>query len=374
MRLYEYQAKNVFEEHDVPVPEQELIDTPSEAVRVGKNIGFPVMLKAQVGVGSRGKVGGIQQVDSAEDAYQTAATLFDREIHGESANQILVEKQLEYDQELYTGITINKKTHKVDILVSEHGGVDIETTASERPEAITAISLSPNRTLRPHLARELVYSTNLSSQVAREMIQLLMKIYGIWKEYDLLEIEINPLMKTADGLIAADAVIRCDPNALFRNQICQSMENQQAESEVKKLVQKHGFDYIPLDGSVGIVGNGAGLVMSIVDMVDNKGGRPADFLDLKGNTGRERVKDALRLVFSNSAVEKAVVGIFGGMTQCDKVAEGIVDFIKSTTIEPDQLYVQLVGTNRARGESILAANNVESYQTLEQAISATIEV
>ena len=291
MKLHEYQAKQVFAQAGIDVPDSRLATTVDEAVEAAKSIGFPVAIKAQVHVGGRGKAGGIELVETPEDAREAAARILGMEIKGYQVDCLLVEAAVNFVDELYLGVTMDRGAGRPVAMVSTRGGVDIEEVAENQPASIARERVDPAFGLQAYQARKAVYDAGVDRDVALDVAGVLTSLYKIWDDRDGADAEINPLMLTEDReVVAADAVLNIDDDALFRQPELAEMEEEAAEDELEAQANEYGFDYVRLEGNVGIVGNGAGLVMTTLDLVDYYGGAPANFLDIGGSTWCSRTR------------------------------------------------------------------------------------
>jgi succinyl-CoA synthetase beta subunit len=374
MKLHEYQAKGVFADAGIPTPASELAETADEAVTAAEEIGYPVAIKAQVQVGGRGKAGGIELVDDAEEAREAADRIIGMDLKGLHVDSVLVEAAVDFVNELYVGVTMDRNEGRPVAMVSTRGGVDIEEVAAEDPDAIAREHVDPAFGLHPYQARRAVYDAGVDRDVAGDVASVLTTLYDLWDDRDATETEINPLMVTSDGdVVAADAVMNVDEDALFRHPDLAEMEDETAADELEAKANEYGFDYVRLEGDVGIIGNGAGLVMTTLDLVDYYGGQPANFLDIGGGAKAERVANALDMVFSDENVEAVVFNIFGGITRGDEVARGINDALGQFDEIPKPVVVRLAGTNAEEGMEILNTDLVEVEGTLEEAVQRAVE-
>lgn len=373
MRLHEYQAKQVFADAGIPTPDGEVVSSPEEARDAAEDIGCPVAVKAQVHVGGRGKAGGIEVVDTPDEAHDAAERIIGMDIKGKHVEKVLIEEGVDIENELYVGVTTDRGEGRAVAMVSSRGGVNIEEVAEEDPDAIARTHVDPAYDLRPFEAREVVYGAGVSREHARDVTGVLSTLYTLWDESDADDAEINPLMITDDGdVIAADAVFNIDSSALYRQEQLAEMEDEAFEDEFEARASEAGFDYVRLDGNVGIVGNGAGLVMTTLDLVDHFGGSPANFLDIGGGADAERVRSALELVFEDENVDSVLFNVFGGITRCDEVANGINDALGTFNELPEPLVVRLTGTNDEEGRDILT-DRVEIAEGLEEAVERAVE-
>jgi succinyl-CoA synthetase beta subunit len=359
MRLMEYEAKTIFAENGIPVPRGVIIRSPAELVASLPNLPSEFVLKAQVDAGSRGKAGGILEAEQATGEAK-AAELFARKIRGIPVREILAEERLSIIHEYYASIAIDRSTKRALILFIEEGGVDIEALARERPDAVrrAAIPLLMSR-IPPFMERDLI------GEAPKEIGQILQKLYQVFLQKDALLAEINPLVTTPQGVFAADAKLIIDDNALKRQGITQNRDLSSREREA----EKHGFSYVELDGSIGVIGNGAGLTMATLDLIGFYGGKAANFLDVGGGADKERVRHAVRLVAGVPSVKVIIVNLLGGITRCDEVAVGIIEAGVGQTI-----IVRLAGTNEAEGKALLAERGYRMPDSMEEAVKAAVEV
>jgi len=374
MKLHEYQAKEVFAEAGIPTPASRLAASVDEVVAAAAAVGYPVAVKAQVQVGGRGKAGGIELADSEAEAREAAESILGMDLKGYTVDRVLVESAVDFVDELYVGVTMDRGLGRPVAMVSTRGGVNIEEVAAEDPDAIAREHVDPAFGMHPFQARKAVYDAGVDREIARDVASVLETLYGLWDERDGSDAEINPLMVTAEGdVVAADAVFNVDDDALFRQPDLAEMEEDAAEDDLEAKANEYGFDYVRLEGDVGIIGNGAGLVMTTLDLVDYYGGSPANFLDIGGGARAERVANALDMVFSDENVEAVVFNIFGGITRGDEVARGINEALERFEEIPKPVVVRLAGTNSEEGMEILNTDLVQVEETLEAAVQAAVE-
>ncbi|WP_138006819.1 ADP-forming succinate--CoA ligase subunit beta [Halalkalirubrum salinum] len=374
MKLHEYQAKGIFAEAGIPIPDSKLAGSVDEVVEAVESIGFPAAIKAQVHVGGRGKAGGIAIVSDVEEARAEADRILGMDLKGYTVNQVLVEQGVDFVDEYYVGVTMDRGEGKPVAMVSTKGGVNIEEVAAEDPDAIAQEHIDPAFGLHPYQARKAVYDAGVPAEYAREVSSILSTLYELYVDNDAADIEINPVMITADDdVIAADAVMNIDEDALFRHPNLAEMEEDSYQSDLERKAGEYGFDYVRLSGNVGIIGNGAGLVMTTLDLVDYYGGKPANFLDIGGGAKAERVTNALDMVFSDENVDAVVFNIFGGITRGDEVAKGINEALESFDEIPKKVVVRLAGTNAKEGMEILNTDLVEVEATLEEAVQRAVK-
>ncbi|MDB2262675.1 ADP-forming succinate--CoA ligase subunit beta [Halorubrum ezzemoulense] len=373
MKLHEYQAKSLFADAGIPVPDSRLATSVDEALDAVDEIGYPAAIKAQVHVGGRGKAGGIKIATDREEAEQYADEILGMDLKGYTVDQVLVEAGVDFVDELYVGVTMDRGEGKPVLMVSTEGGVNIEEVAEENPDAIAREHVDPAFGLHPYQARKVVYEAGVDADVALDVASILSTLYDLYEENDASEIEVNPVMITGDrDVIAADAVMNIDEDALFRQSDLADMAEASYEDDLERKAGEYGFDYVRLSGNVGIIGNGAGLVMTTLDLVDYYGGAPANFLDIGGGAKAERVTQALDMVFSDDNVDAVVFNIFGGITRGDEVAKGINEALEQFDEIPKKVVVRLAGTNAEEGMDILNTDLVEVEKTLEDAVQRAV--
>ena len=359
MKLLEHEAKNILKEYGIKVPAGVLIHSAEELIPHLSSLGDRIVLKAQVDVGGRGKAGGILMAER-ETAVKTADALFRKEINGLHVREILAEQHLPIQHEYYLSITIDRSSRQPLILFADAGGVDIEITAKERPEAIRKVYAPPlMRDIPPFMLRE------LAGSAPKEIIPVINKLYRVFCEKDALLAEINPLVTTPQGVYAADAKIIVDDNALPRQGIKMNRDLTSREREA----EQYGFSYVELSGSIGVIGNGAGLTMATLDLIEHYGGKAANFLDVGGGAESERVMHAVQLVARLPSVRVIVVNLLGGITRCDEVARGII-----AAGIPQKVIVRLAGTNEAEGRRLLTEKGYEMLDTMDLVVQRAVEV
>ena len=373
MRLHEYQAKEIFADAGLPVPESTLADSVEGVLDAVSAIGYPAAIKAQVHVGGRGKAGGIKIATSEEEAREAAESILGMDLKGYTVDRVLVEEGVDFDDEYYVGVTMDRGAGEPVAMVSTKGGVDIEAVAENDPEAIAQEHIDPAFGLQPYQARKVVYDAGVPAEYARDVSSILSTLYELYEANDASDIEINPVMITADDdVIAADAVMNIDEDALFRQQELAEMEEDASQNDLERKAGEYGFDYVRLSGNTGIIGNGAGLVMATLDLVDYYGGTPANFLDVGGGAKADRIGNALDMVFSDENVESVVFNIFGGITRGDEVARGINEALEAFEEVPKPVVVRLAGTNAEEGMEILNTDLVQVEATLEDAVQRAV--
>jgi succinyl-CoA synthetase beta subunit len=368
--LYEYQGKELLRQFDIETLEGKVAASPEEARAAAEQLGGPVAIKAQVLTGGRGKAGGIKVVEEPEDAEEAARQILGMEIGDHTVRQVLVEAGAEIASEMYLSILVDRAEKKPLILFSTEGGVDIEEVAETNPDSIVRIYVDPLLGLLPYQVRELVFDAGLEGDVAKGVGQVLNNLYKAFTESDASLVEINPLVSTEDGrVLALDAKVTIDNSSLFRHSDIGEMHDVEAADPGEQRAQEAGLQYVKLDGDVGILGNGAGLVMSTLDVVAQAGGDPANFLDVGGGADAEKISEALDIVASNQQVKSVLFNIFGGITRGDEVARGLLSALEQSEIDLP-IVVRLDGTNAEEGREILAENTPENVHTEETMLDA----
>jgi len=373
MKLHEHQAKAIFADAGIPVPESRLASTVDEALAAVDEIGYPAAIKAQVHVGGRGKAGGIEIATDREEAADYAESILGMDLKGYTVEEVLVESGVDFVDELYVGVTMDRGAGEPVLMVSTEGGVDIEEVAETTPDAIAREHVDPAFGLHPYQARKVVYEAGVDGDVALEVASILSTLYELYASNDASEIEVNPVMITSDrDVVAADAVMNVDEDALFRQPDLADLAEASYENDLERKAGEYGFDYVRLAGNVGIIGNGAGLVMTTLDLVDHYGGEPANFLDIGGGAKAERVANALDMVFADPNVDSVVFNIFGGITRGDEVAKGINEALGQFEAIPKPVVVRLAGTNADEGMAILNTDRIAVEETLEAAVQRAV--
>jgi len=374
MVIHEYQGKNLLAKMGTPVPRGRVAETPEEAAEVARELGCRVAIKAQVHVGGRGKAGGIQLAGSPEEARTQASRVLGMDIKGLKVRKVLVEEAIEIARELYLGITLDRAAGCHVVMLSTMGGVDIEEVAATHPEAILKVNLHPQLGLLDYHVRRLVHGTDLDKEQKKVLGGFIRTLWDTYSGYDCSLAEINPLAVLKDGrMVAADAKVNFDDNALFRHPELEELREIAEEDPLEKEAKERGLAYVRLDGEVGIIGNGAGLVMTTLDMVSREGGKAANFLDVGGGARAAVVKNALQLVLSDPNVRGVLFNIFGGITRGDEVARGIVDGSKELDIRVP-LVIRLSGTNEDEGRRILAEHGYETAATMHEAARRIVQL
>ena len=370
MDLYEYQGKELLRQFDIETLEGRVAANSEEVRAAAEELGGSVAIKAQVLTGGRGKAGGIKVVEEPEDAEKAARQILGMEIRDHTVRQVLVEAGADIASEMYLSILVDRAEKKPLILFSTEGGVDIEEVAETNPDSIVRIYVDPLLGLLPYQVRELVFDAGLEGDVAKGVGQVLNNLYKAFTESDASLVEINPLVATEDGrVLALDAKVTIDNSSLFRHSDIGEMHDVDAADPGEQRAQEAGLQNVKLDGDVGILGNGAGLVMSTLDVVAQAGGDPANFLDVGGGADAEKISEALDIVASNQQVKSVLFNIFGGITRGDEVARGLLSALEQSEIDLP-IVVRLDGTNAEEGREILAKNTPENVHTEETMLDA----
>ncbi len=361
MKIHEYQAKAILREFGVPTPKGEVAFTPEEAKAIAEKLGGGLcVIKAQIHAGGRGKGGGVKLAKNPDEAYEIAKQMIGMTLvthqtgpEGKKVHKVLVEQGLNIEKELYVGIVVDRGTGKPVVMASTEGGVEIEEVAAKTPEKILKEFVDPSIGLGAFQARKLAYGLNLEGDVAKKAVKFFMALYKAFEAKDASLAEINPLVITKEGdVLALDAKMNFDDNALFRHPEIAELRDITEENEYEVEASKYDLNFIKLDGNVGCMVNGAGLAMATMDIIKLAGAEPANFLDVGGAANTERVSNAFRLILSDPKVEAVLINIFGGIVRCDMVAEGIVQAAKNVGVNVP-IVIRLQGTNAEQGAEIL---------------------
>ena len=365
MNIHEYQAKAVLSKFGVTVPRGKVADTPAQAEVIAEEFGTPVVIKAQIHAGGRGKGGGVKLAGNSAEARKFAQEIIGMNLvtpqtgpQGKRVKRVLVEQAGKIRKELYLGIIIDRAVSQVVVMASTEGGMDIETVAANTPEKILKEWVDPAVGLAAFQARKLAYGLGIPKELVGKAVKMMTGLYDAFVATDCSLVEINPLVLTEDGdIVALDAKMNFESNGLFRHQDIQALRDFDEEDPTETEASKYDLSYIRLDGNIGCLVNGAGLAMTTMDMIKICGGNPANFLDVGGGASVEQVTNAFRLILSDPKVEAILVNIFGGIMRCDIIAEGVVTAAKTLGLSVP-LVVRLEGTNVAKGKEILAASKL----------------
>ncbi len=376
--LYEYQGKELFRRAGIPVSDGRLAASPQEARQAARELGGAVVVKAQVLTGGRGKAGGIKLAETPADAEARAREILGLDIRGHVVRKVWVEKASDIAKEYYLSLTFDRGAQRSLFMFTKEGGVDIEDVAATSPEALVRLHVDPLEGFHPWQARRLVYSAGIEDPGEQKQIAAIVaKLYDAFTQFDAMLCEINPLIVTPEGEVRAlDSKFTVDDNALYRHPEIAEMRDSAAADPLESLAREKGVTYVKLDGEVGVLGNGAGLTMSTVDVVTFVGGRPANFCDLGGGGDAQGVVDALEVITRDPQVKAIFFNIFGGITRCDEVARGILQALSQMSIELP-VVVRLDGTNAEDGRRILAdaaVANVHIEPTMLEAARKAVEL
>ena len=360
MDLLEFQGKQLFARHGVPVPDGQVADTVDAAVEAAERIGYPCVIKAQVQIGGRGKAGGIKVAKNREEAEQHANGILGMDIRGPrgegpfKVHQVWVERASDIEAEYYASIILDRSAKKLLAILSTMGGMNVEEIAEKDPDALVRRHIEPSDGFGEAEAKALATDAGVPEDARNATAGLLAKLYDAFNESDATLIEVNPLVLTKDGqVVALDAKVTIDNSALFRHEELADLEDPSAEDPQEQMAKEKGLTYVKLEGDIGILGNGAGLCMSTLDVVAQAGGRPANFLDAGGGSKAEAIVDALEVITSDEKVVAILFNIFGGITRCDEIAKGIIEASQRVEIDVP-LVVRLDGTNSEEGLALLA--------------------
>ena len=377
MDLYEYQGKQLFAKYDIPVSQGEAVVTVDEAVAASDRIGYPVVIKAQVQVGGRGKAGGIKLAANADECREHAGNILGMDIKGHTVGLVWVESASDISKEYYASFTLDRSAKLHLGMLSAEGGVEIEQVADENPDAIAKIHVDPVDGLTDAQVREWVAAAGLDPEATEGAIDILTKLWRCYVDADADLVEINPLILTPDGRVhALDAKVTLDDSSVFRHPEYEAYDETQVRDARETAAHEKGLQYVGLDGYVGIIANGAGLAMSTVDIVSQVGGKPANFLDIGGGANADVMTGALEVINNDSDVKAIFINIFGGITKGEEVANGIVAALDRVQID-SPIVIRLDGTNADEGRAILEPHLSETLQlqpTMVDAARAVVEI
>ncbi len=371
MKIHEYQSKELFKQYSIPVPQGKVIEKKEDAEKVARDIGNKVVVKAQVHAGGRGKGGGIKLADNPAQAVEKAGEIIGMNLvthqtgpEGKYVRRVLIEEALEVEKELYVGMVIDRDSAKITIIASEEGGVEIETVAAQTPEKIITVPISPGVGIQSFQARKIAFGLSLPKELIRDGAKLIVNLYKLFMECDASLAEINPLVITKDNrLLAADAKVNFDDNALDQHSDIKNLRDIGEEEPTEVEASKYNLSYVKLDGNVGCMVNGAGLAMATMDIIKHHGSMPANFLDVGGAASVERVKNAFSILLSDKNVKVVLINIFGGIVRCDRVANGVIEAAKQLDITVPMV-VRLAGTNSDIAAEILKKSDL-SFQVAQ---------
>jgi len=380
MDLLEYQGKQLFARHGVPVPRGDYAATVDQALDVADGLGYPVVVKAQVLIGGRGKAGGIKVAQDRDEVAVHAEAILGMDIRGLTVHELWIEEASDIASELYASFVFDRAAKATLAMLSTQGGMDIEAVAEENPDAIARLHVDPLLGFQDYHARRLCFEAGVDADVVRPISALLARLYEAYEQEEAMLVEVNPLIIKGDRSVAAlDAKVTLDGNALFRHTENAELRNEGAEDPQEVMAKERGLTYVKLDGDIGILGNGAGLVMSTLDVVAQAGGKPANFLDAGGGSKAEAITSAVEVILSDPKVKAVLFNIFGGITRCDEVAKGLITAFEQIGVGGKGIpfVVRLDGTNDVEGRKLLAdANlpNVHTATTMDEAAAKVVEV
>jgi succinyl-CoA synthetase beta subunit len=363
MDLLEYQGKQLFARHGIPVPSGKPARTVDEAVAAADEIGYPCAVKAQVQIGGRGKLGGIKIANNAEEARQHADAILGMDIKGLTVYELWIEGASQIESEYYASVVFDRSAKAPLVMLSTKGGMDIEAVADEDPDAIAHLHVDPLLGFQDFHGRKLAFEAGVDADVVRPVGAFLKQLYQTFVAEECLLTEVNPLIITPERSVRAlDAKVTLDNNALYRHKDNSELRDLSAEDPQERMATERGLTYVKLDGDIGILGNGAGLVMSTLDVVKGAGGEPANFLDAGGGSKAEAITSAVEVILSDPKVKAVLFNIFGGITRCDEVAAGLIEAFKQ--LNPQVPFVvRLDGTNQEEGRALLSSANLPNVYT-----------
>jgi len=376
MRLHEYQAKQIFSKHGIKIPRGKLATSIDEVGIIAEELGGKVVLKSQVLVGGRGKAGGIKKAYSVEEAVEKAKEMFGSILKGHIVEKIYVEEMIEIQREMYAGLTVDRANKGIAAILSSLGGMDIEEIAVKHPEKVAKVTINPKWGLWDYQIRELLLNSEMPKDYWRDVTSILKTLYRIMVHYEAELVEINPLVVTPGGLVAADARLNVDDSALFRHKDLEGLRDYTEADQMERIAMEKGLNYVKLDGNVGVLANGAGMAMSTMDLIYLKGGKPANFLDIGGGASAEVVREAINLILSDKNVKVVFINIFGGITRCDEVAKGLKEALADVSTP---VVVRLAGTNEEEGRKIMEEfakdkSNFHIVETMEEGAEKAVKL
>jgi succinyl-CoA synthetase beta subunit len=374
--LLEYQGKQLFARHGVPVPEGAPASSVEDAVKRALELGFPCVVKAQVQIGGRGKAGGIKVANSVEEAEEHAKAILGMDIRGHTVHELWIEQASDIAAEYYASIVFDRSAKAPLVMLSTKGGMDIEEVAEEDPGAIARLHVDPLLGFQDFHGRRVAFEAVVDADVVRPVAAMLARLYDAFIAEEAMLVEVNPLIVTGKReVMALDAKVTLDGNALFRHPENEELRDPSDEDPQEQMAKEKGLTYVKLDGDIGILGNGAGLVMSTLDVVAQAGGKPANFLDAGGGSKAEAIVDAVEVILSDEKVKAVLFNIFGGITRCDEVARGLIEAFAQ--VKPSVPFVvRLNGTNEEEGLALLAEAdlpNVTVEKTMDDAAARVVE-
>src|SRR5215212_5892983 len=374
MDLLEYQGKHLFARHGVPVPEGRPADTVPAAVEAAEELGYPVVIKAQVRIGKRGKAGGIKIANDRDEAIKHAEAILGMDIRGFTVHEIWVEQASRIDAEHYASIILDRSEKKLLAILTRMGGMDVEEVAEADPEALIRRHMEPGEEFTGDIAGQMAIDARIDDDVTDGVADMLVRLHDVALAEDATLIEVNPMIVTSDRkIVALDSKVTVDNNALYRHEELGELRDRSAEDPQEQMAKEKGLTYVKLGGNIGILGNGAGLCMSTLDVVAQAGGKPANFLDAGGGSKAEAITSAVEVILSDDKVSAVLFNIFGGITRCDEVARGLIEAFEQ--VKPDVPFVvRLDGTNDKEGRALLAEANLPNVHTEATMLGAAEKV
>ncbi|MBS3813327.1 ADP-forming succinate--CoA ligase subunit beta, partial [Candidatus Bipolaricaulota bacterium] len=364
------------EDAGIPIPAGKVCETPEEVGKIAQELGGSAVVKAQVPVGGRGKAGGIKITDSPDEAAAVARSLLGSELKGEVISRLLVVEPVEVDKEYYISVILDRGRKGPVIILSPEGGVDIEQVAEERPEKIFQVEPDPLIGLQPFMTREIIYRSGMDKDMFKPLYGVIEKLYSAYVRFGATLVEINPLASTQKKeLLALDSKVKIDDDSRSMQDVQALLPESEGtgdRTELELRAEEIGLQYVELEGNIGIIGNGAGLVMSTLDVISQKGGRPANFLDIGGGADADLVSQAFQVVTSKEGLNGIFVNIFGGITRCDEIARGLVEALRDESFDLP-VVVRLTGTNEEAGRKILKDHGINAVSTLDEGASQILE-
>jgi len=374
VKIHEYQAKEILKRYGIPIPSGITVAAIEEACHAASQIGFPVVLKAQVHAGGRGKAGGVKLARSADDVRQHASAILGMNIKGSIVRRLLIEPGIDIRREIYAGIVLDRARRYPCLMISAAGGVDIEEFAAHTPEKILKLHIRPSLGLRGYQVRRAAGFLEIPKELTSDFGTIMQALYRTFLEQDCTLAEINPLVITGESkIIACDAKINFDDNAAWRHPDQESLRDDSEEDPLETEARKAGVTYIKLNGRIGCIVNGAGLAMATMDIVKHFGGEPANFLDIGGGAKADQVTEALRIITSDPAVNTIFFNIFGGIVRCDRVAEGILTAMSRLNLKMP-IVIRLVGTNEDKAREMLKGTSLIACSTMSEAARKAVEL
>jgi succinyl-CoA synthetase beta subunit len=375
VNIHEYQGKEIFTEFGLPVPGGTAVQSVDDAVASAEKYGLPVMVKSQVLIGGRGKAGGVKFCETIEDVKKNASNILGMDIKGHTVRTVLVTPAVDIDSEFYIGMLIDRNTKRVMLMASAEGGIEIEQVAKDTPELIFKQIIDPRFGLLDHEAMDMGMRLCPDDiKRARQLASAMQKLYVAFIDSDASMAEINPWIFTPEGVgHAIDSKVSLDDNAMFRHPDFEALRDLEAEDPSERAAREAGLSFVKLSGNVGCLVNGAGLAMATMDLVKYYGGQPANFLDIGGSSNPEKVVNALNIILADKEVKAILFNIFGGITRCDDVANGIIAATESMDIDVP-IVVRLIGTNEEEGRALLAKTDLVSAETMDEVVKKAIEL